>query len=229
MHVKTSSIIAGGSFLLSFLVGLIGGAGFPMILVRALVFALLSFVLSEIIHLVTERFLINAPTAMPEDIPPAGSYVNISVTSDVDTKSSETTEITGAQVDIIETAKTEKTGEVPVGTSADDLRSVSLPASGLLDRETKSGYTNTMDSGQNSLATYLSSDELAELSTNTAMPVQDGKLPDMENMADAFIEKEEEESFTSPSRRRSGKTTGVLENYDPAKLAGAIRTILQKK
>lgn len=231
MHVKTSGIIAGGSFLLSFVVGIIGRAGFPMLFVRAFVFALLSFVLSELIHLVTERFLIDAATAMDGNIQPAGSYVDISVSDDSGVKLSETTEITdGAPAGTVEGAETAKTGAVSVGASNDAL-SGALPASRLLDQDPKSGYTETMDSGTDSLAAHPPSDEKADLFTNTAMPLKDGTLSDMEeSMVDAFVEKREDELFKPHSQKRSGKAAEFVgKNYDPVKLAGAIKTILRQE
>jgi hypothetical protein len=230
MHVKTSGIIAGGAFLLSFLVGLIGGAGFPMILVRALVFAMLFFVLSGIIHLVMERFLIDVPVAIDGDVQPAGSYVDISVADASDAEPSEIAEITDSvPAGIGEVARSTKTGAVSADALEDDLLSGALLASPL-DQETKTGYTETTDSGADSLATHPPSDEVAELFANTAMPLKNGKLPDMESMADTFVEKGEEELFRSPSRKRAGKITEVLgKNYDPIKLAGAIKTVLQQK
>ncbi|MDR2782443.1 MAG: hypothetical protein LBB48_01125 [Treponema sp.] len=241
MHVKTSGVIAGGFFLLSFLVGLIGGAGFPMILVRAIVFALFSFVLSEAIHLVAERFLLDSPAATDKEMSPAGSHVDIAVEDDSGAEASDAAVIMDqAPASGAESAKTAvKTALAGSLIPDEGVLSSALPASGSLDMDAKSpfvaadgrgvaGGTGADSEAADSLPPAFGA--MDTLFSNTAMPLKDVKLPDMEHMTDSFVEKEEAELFEPPPRRHSGKAVEALgKNYDPAKAANAIKTLLQRE
>ncbi|MDR2447471.1 MAG: hypothetical protein LBD58_09340 [Treponema sp.] len=247
MHVKTSGGIAGGAFLLSFLIGLIGGAGFPMLLVRAPVFALVSFVLSEVIHLVVERFLIYSPVAAGEEALPAGSHVDISVEDASSAEPSETVAILDiAASDGTEVAEAAAKTSAEFETASDEFLDKAslvgvLPINGALDEDAKNVHAETADgvaSGAD-FAGELAADSPAgdsaafgameTLFPNTAMPLKDVKLPDMESTSDAFVEKKKE-LFEPPTWKQTGKSSEALgKNYDPAKVANAIKTLLQQK
>ncbi|MDR0706932.1 MAG: hypothetical protein LBF60_03515 [Treponema sp.] len=236
MHVKTSGGFAGGFFFLSFLIGLISGAGFPMILVRALVFALFSFVLSEAIHLVVEHFLIDSPAAKSGDARSAGSHVDISVEDASSAEPSETAVILDRAASGGAESATASDGFLDGG----PLLGI-LPINGALDGEAESVPAETADGAINGAdsAGAPTADSPAEdsaefgametLFSNTGMPLKDVKLPDMENATGAFVEKKEE-SIAPPPRKRMGKSTGALgKTYDPTKAANAIKTLLQQK
>ncbi|MDR0376030.1 MAG: hypothetical protein LBH85_10005 [Treponema sp.] len=254
MHVKTSGGIAGGAFFLSFLVGLIGGAGFPALLVRALAFALFSFVLSEVIHLVVRRFLINSPATVDKEAQPASSHVNISVEDDPEAEAAETAAIadqaSSGGAKFVETAAKATAAAAP---GADDVATGgvlsdegsllgALPASGVLDVEAKSVLAETAGGGGENdgggadgvkdaeSAPPPAFDTTDMLFPNTAMPLKDVKLPDIEHMSGAFVEKKEEELFEPPPRKHVKEASEVLgKNYDPTKVANAIKTLLQQK
>lgn len=210
--------IAGGAFLLSFLTGLVGGAGFPLILVRAFFFALFAFALSEAIHLVVKQFLIDSPGAAGEEEPLAGSHVDISVE---DVSSAEPPE-TAVIVD----------HAPPGGFPDEEALLEAASASEALDMEAKSAFAETTDGGSddaNSATPAEPPGAMDTLFSNVPMPLKDVKLPDMEHMADAFVEKKEEELFQPPPRKQTGKAIEALgKNYDPAKVANALKTLLRK-
>jgi hypothetical protein len=238
MHVKTSGSIAGGAFILSFLIGLIGGAGFPLILVRALVFALFGFALSEGIHLVVKQFLIEPPNVTDGDAPPAGSHVDISVEDASGVEPSSTVIKDQAPTGGAEFAKPTTTASraddaaSAGGLSNEDALFGAAPASGALDVEAKNVLAETADAdGANSAAAAspAANGAMETLFSNVPMPLKDVKLPDMENMTDAFVEKKEEELFEPPPRKQTRKAAEALgKNYDPAKVANAIKTLLRK-
>jgi hypothetical protein len=230
MHVKTNGGVASGAFLLSFFVGLIGGAGFPMLLVRALVFAVFAVVLSEAIHLVAKQFLIASASA-DKEARPAGSHVDISVEGDSGAEPSE-------PVAIMDHAPAGGAGPVKptAALSDEELLLGALPASEAPDME--AGVpAETADDGdaagagaESAAAAPAEFGAMDMLFPNTPMPLKDVKLPDIERMTGAFVEKEEEELFEPPPRKHTENAVGALgKNYDPAKVANAIKTLLQRK
>jgi hypothetical protein len=78
---KISGIAAGMGFILSFLLGLITGASFPLVLIRALIFAALFFALSGIGHWVIEKYLPELLDTVRDrgEVPTLGAQVDISV------------------------------------------------------------------------------------------------------------------------------------------------------
>jgi hypothetical protein len=87
LHIKVSGGIAGAAFVLSFLLGLIGRAGFPVILIRALVFAVVFFGLIEGIYVVVKRFLpelLGKEEVVEEEAESSGSNIDILVDDESD-------------------------------------------------------------------------------------------------------------------------------------------------
>jgi hypothetical protein len=206
MHVKTSGIIAGGAFALSFLVGLIGSAGFPALPVRALVFSGLFFALSEIIQMIIGRFIPDLLTGQADDAL-AGSHVDISVE---DAAVGEPTGGGGAAAGDMDSGAQTDGGKVP-------------------DRKIESGYTGTTERGEaDSKPAGL---ESVSSIPDVAVPLKKGELPDIKGMMDAFVEQEEEEPLVEPPPRRSSVKSGEIfgKNFDPSKVAGAIKTMLKKE
>jgi cytoskeletal protein RodZ len=93
MRVNIGGIVAGVAFILSFLIGLIGQASFPAILIRAFLFAGIFFALFLVIQIVGKKFLSNfefvKESGEEESEPPPGSRVDISVEDDASTDQAE--------------------------------------------------------------------------------------------------------------------------------------------
>ncbi|GHV73839.1 hypothetical protein AGMMS49940_11410 [Spirochaetia bacterium] len=80
---KISGIAAGAGFILSFLLGIIAGASFPLVLIRAFVFAALFFALVSAGYWAIGRYLPELLDAVPEK-PTLGARVDISVGDDTE-------------------------------------------------------------------------------------------------------------------------------------------------
>jgi hypothetical protein len=86
---KISGIAAGAGFILSFLLGLITGASFPLVLIRALIFAAVFFALVSAGYWAISRHLPDLIDAVSDTIPakgeaasPLGAQVDISLGDD---------------------------------------------------------------------------------------------------------------------------------------------------
>ena len=64
LNLKIGGIFAGIAFILSFILGLAGGTGMPLLIIRPVIFAGLFFVISGLIKLLVSRFL---PEILEED------------------------------------------------------------------------------------------------------------------------------------------------------------------
>jgi hypothetical protein len=200
MHLKTSGVIAGAAFMLSFILGLIGHAGFPMILIRALVFAILFLILVEAIYMLIDRFLSNIAGNAPESAASPGQRVDISL-DDEDT-------FPAPPADLPE----DKGGEA-------NRQNVASSDEKNLDQSEERGYTENI------------ARELASMpSVTDVLSSKVDDLPDMETMSDAFDESEMDESVLSRPVHHSVDKKGskVGKQFDPAKMAGAIKTLLSQ-
>jgi hypothetical protein len=79
---KLSGVFAGLGFVLSFLVGLVAGANFPLILIRAFVFAAIFFALSSAGYGAIQMFLPELLSKTPANAPVLGGQVDISIGGD---------------------------------------------------------------------------------------------------------------------------------------------------
>jgi hypothetical protein len=79
---KISGIFAGAGFVLSFLVGLFTGAQFPLLLIRALIFAAVFFALSGAIYGAIQLYLPDLLALNSREIPALGGQVDISIGDD---------------------------------------------------------------------------------------------------------------------------------------------------
>jgi hypothetical protein len=192
-HLKTSSGIAVAALALSFLIGLIGGAGFPMLLIRAFVFAALFFGLAELIHALTSRFLpeLFQEKNDEEETPSTGTHIDISV----------------------------EDGDMEKLATAPDEQ----PAQGL-DQMTESGYTEK--NAETGTEAFTPTPPVTEVLSS-----RNGDLPDIDNMADAFtVDDDDDALFSPPPRRKAASGTNPLgKNFDAAKMAGAIQTVLRRE
>jgi hypothetical protein len=79
---KLSGIFAGAGFVLSFLVGLFSGAHFPLLLIRAVIFAAVFFALSGAFYAAIQMYLPELLAGDSGDLSAMGGQVDISVGDD---------------------------------------------------------------------------------------------------------------------------------------------------
>jgi hypothetical protein len=79
---KISGMFAGAGFVLSFVVGLVSGAHFPLILIRACVFAAIFFALSSAAYGAMQLYLPELFAGDSDAVPTLGAQVDISVGDD---------------------------------------------------------------------------------------------------------------------------------------------------
>ena len=56
-NLKTSGIIAGAAFILSFLIGIVSGTSMPMLIIRPLVFTVVFFIITTVVYYLVHQFL----------------------------------------------------------------------------------------------------------------------------------------------------------------------------
>jgi hypothetical protein len=81
---KISGIFAGAGFVLSLVVGLITGAHFPLLLIRAFIFAAVFFALASAGYGAIQMYLPELLSTHDGNVPALGAQVDISVGDDVD-------------------------------------------------------------------------------------------------------------------------------------------------
>jgi hypothetical protein len=236
LHLKTSGIAAIGAFVLSFFIGIIGGAGFPLLLFRALLFSAVFFILSEGIYFITERFLADKPP------PVSGSRVDIVV----DDETAAETVLDDAEA-AAESAEDGGALELPTSLAdiptplsdiqpADDPRPVDAEDGASVDAAevaASEGAVVEETASVDGASTDGASIEAAssDAASTAMLDVGDAPLPDMEGMSRAFNENDEEDLFEPPPRRTTPERSveEVLgKHIDPKKVAGAIRTLLKQ-
>ncbi|MDR2158586.1 MAG: hypothetical protein LBP23_00800 [Treponema sp.] len=227
---------AGLGFLLSFLVGIVSGAGLSWALVRALFFGVVFFILAGIIRFLVDHFLPDLLSAGEDGADSSaipGSRVDISVGDDQE-----------AAVLPFALPDDSLTGEEP-GDIADLLNGniVSMvppppgPSMQGMDQKEEEGYTESRKPGFQSKVSGggpgADPGEKAAASEGLRSPED---LPDLDSMAEVFQSKENEEpvsggqsSFGGPggkADRNRGKS--MAGDFNPKDLASAIQTILSK-
>lgn len=243
-NFKISGFAAGAAFVLSLLVGLVSGAPAPILLLRALLFAVLFFLLICLVFWLLNQFVPELLSAADDglDLAP-GSRVDISVGPD---------RIEGAfpagdhdAVDDIE-----KTPPLSAPGDADSLFS----APGGLDQGEEGGYTTggslpaewpdgnsagkgagfeTADSGEIDLMPDFDSLSAAFFSNADSPAAGGGEKPAEPEEISAF----ETPAFDSPESgapepRRplsSSKNSSMKGDFNPKELAQAIQTVLKKE
>jgi hypothetical protein len=206
-NFKASGIAAVTAFVLSLVVGLISGSGFLVVLIRALLFGILFFVLSCLVFWLLGQFV---PELLSEreddfDIPSPGSNVNISVGGPV-------------------------SGAFPMDNSetVDDIGGRAF-ASAPLDQDANAGYTE--EEGD------LDGLETPSTGRLGASPdAGEEVLPDMDGISEDAPQTGGVDmgvSFdTSESKRRDSASKRGKEalggDFNPKELAQAIRTVLKK-
>jgi hypothetical protein len=219
INLKWSAFAGGFGFVISLLVGLISGAGFPLALIRAGIFGAVFFVLAGLVWVVINNFipeLLYSGTGDEDSGLKPGSRVDISVG------------------DGQETALPEMyrgSGEDEVDNISDLINGKTAPPNNTgMDQNREDSYTK--NSGVELQA------ESPAVSTGTSAGDEydlGGALPDLDSMSEAFVRGGEEaaevEVETPLAERRpiGNKTQSLKGDFDPKELAAAIRTKINKE
>jgi hypothetical protein len=215
-NVKLSGIAGALAFAVSFLLGIISGTRIPVVLLRALIFAVVFMVLSGGIYVLISMYL--PDLLSPPDSP--GSHVDISVEDPGEE---------GLNTSYFQ-SEGENSGEF--GDNQDDA----------LDQNHEDGYTMGGEAGISSEEPVQGS--LTELDspseTGGSEPAASDDLPDFDRMASVF-----EDAGPVPSAGSSGppeefnvqfvggsgnkNTPEMAEDFDIKEMASAIQTILKRE
>lgn len=234
-NIKTSAIIGGGAFILSFLISIISGTTMPVLVIRPLIFAFVFFAISALIPVLVGRFLpelLDRNSPAPEIIPPAGSRIDI---TEEEAPPASVRAFFGAQAD----------------DSDDGLGNISdlvgaRMAAGSQEEESAAGLD------QNSQDGYNENGGLEELSepepprkpaipktAETGIPDSVDVLPDLDSMAGMFSADSAAEStdtaeysgqsFARKPLSASGKAPEWSGDFNVRELAAGLRTVLNKE
>ncbi|MDR0601233.1 MAG: hypothetical protein LBG42_02525 [Treponema sp.] len=256
-NLRWCGIAGGGAFLLSFLVALISGAGFPALLMRPLLFGVAFFVLAGGIWLLVNRFvpdLLSSGEEEAGDVP--GSRVDISVGDDIRPAGGGALPSAGAEEDVGNIAELlsggSGAGSVPPGASREKSPG--------LDQNGEGGYTEReRDAAQGDVPVFSAAPKSAKSAAAVPSSASADALPDLDSMAEAFLSRPEPaaeslkdaaesrntagadswsgvgplsgESEAVPPverRRTSGKGQSMGGDFNPKDLASAMRTLLSK-
>lgn len=210
---KISAMVAGVAFILSLLFGLLAGATFLVVLIRAFGFALLFFVLSGVAYWLITQFIpelldLSGNGASEAPIPPdLGTRVNISVEDETPPPDSLSAQIV-----------------------KDDLEEDEFISEKALDQNNEDGYTEKEEG-------TVQTESTVESSPSPALPIgvidDVDELPDLEGMSDAFVmplsEDSESEVTSTRAAVSSPRSKGSSSaSFDPKEMAMAIQTILKR-
>ncbi|MDR1899280.1 MAG: hypothetical protein LBQ55_04660 [Treponema sp.] len=237
-NLKWCGVAAGFGFVLSFLVGIISGAGLSWALVRALIFGAAFFALAGGIWFLVNRFLPDLFSAGEDEAGMSGmpgSRVDISVGDE------ENAVLPSALPDTFQAD--EEPGNIADLLSG-NVVSMTSPAGGSMrgmDQKGEEGYTENRESEfQTKAPDGAFGTDFAE---RTAAPAAGGSsggagsgevLPDLDAMAEAFRPRGDEAAeFVSdrqppPRSPGGGKGQSMAGDFNPKDLASAIQTILSK-
>ncbi|GHU47148.1 hypothetical protein FACS1894200_02060 [Spirochaetia bacterium] len=223
-NLKFSCLAAGLACVLSILIGLISGASLFIVFARALGFGALFFVVSAVIGILISKFipelLVPQELGMPGQI---GSKVDVTVGEDTETYSNAALPF-------------EDDSDEDLG-NLDSLADIQKQDTRGLDQSEQTPYTNSADEGTATSAVQAASFDDFGTSDLDSMDV----LPDLEDMAKAFLHSDEtdEDSDDSigavvldeteakrPSQFSKGKNPAG--NFNPKDMAAALQTMLKK-
>ncbi|MDR2096501.1 MAG: hypothetical protein LBP76_13445 [Treponema sp.] len=251
--MRINGIIAGLAFIISVLVGSLSGGAFLIVLLRALIFAVVFFVIAAGINLAVSRFLPELLDMNDNDRP--GSHIDVTV-EDEDNPIALPDEDSEGDVDNIGELVGESGGEGE-GSFENIMEGTGL------DRPGKNGYTVNTEAGEDtSFSDNKSIDPHASPLTDkqamskpnirTSADVQDFQpaipsrssedadsvdvLPDLEDMAKAFLpsegaDKEESAFEDAPQKKqsKSGKGKSLAGDFSSKDMAQALQTILKRE
>jgi hypothetical protein len=211
-NFKISGIAGGAAFGLSFLIGLISGSGFVVMMLRALGFGALFFVLFCVVFWILGQFI---PDILSNDDPDiSGSRVNITVDGRIEGafptgNSNEVDNIEGKRTASVKGGYASGEGSVSAG----------------MDLEDQSGYTDKEDG--------LGNGGSGEIGVSGG-----GGVPDFDVLSGSFaassgdVEEAEPVVFESEPRRPlsvGGGKSDIMGDFNPKDLARGIQTVLKKE
>jgi hypothetical protein len=224
INIKWSGVAGVCGFAFSLLVGIVSGAGFPLLLIRAFIFGVVFFVLAGGVWMLINNFV-------PELLFPGENEADFS----------EAGPVSGSRVDISvgdgqESALPEKYGfsgaEDEVGNITDLLNGKITPENNPgMDQKREDGYTKNSGMEFQTEGNKASPGPSALSGEDIDLP---GGLPDLDSMAAAFIPSSAEPvespaDIPSPARRPGGnKPQSLKGDFNPKDLAAAIRTKISK-
>ena len=232
--IKVSAIASGSAFVLSLLIGLMGRASFPVLIMRSLFFGVLFFALTTLITLLVNRFLpelLEDPDTPPPELIIPGSKINIreessalpaAMQENIYARPDDSEEDLGNIADAGSTgpAVSGQNSEISPGTNdANSLQDVSAGKSGM-DQARQNGY--------NALGNSFAPDSGGGLDV----------LPDLESLAGAFLPSsgDRDEAIQdypgedAPKKSLSGNKPQKMDgDFHPKELAAGIRTVLNKQ
>lgn len=224
---KLSGIAAGIGFILSFLLGIITGAGLPLLLIRAVIFAALFFVLVSIGYGAISIYLPELLSNSVEE-PGFGSQVDISIGDDEGQDSG-----ISLEAESFGDGLNEFTGNPD---DSDENRD-SLPGN-TLDQKSEDGYTEkrSLEDAPRPLQAALPTE--LHFSTDEVDSVD--VLPDLDSMSGAFsagsVSKGGESAVgVSPGEpfdhagKISSEKAGLDGDFNVQEMASAIQTILKRE
>ncbi|TVQ23303.1 MAG: hypothetical protein EA382_10295 [Spirochaetaceae bacterium] len=220
---KTSAIVGGSAFVLSALVGLIGGVGFGVLVLRAAIGAALFAAGAAAVEVVIERFLPELRSTADAAPAPTGS----------------------GRVDIVVDDDLSSDGYTPGGTFGDDFDGGSAESDDAYgsDADDDGAFASSPDdtgefddgvgSSGRSEGGAIDDDEPEELEavdvdgTPERGPISDDadNLPDMDRMSESF----QSGVASVVDARTDGVDGGGRSGEDPSLMARAIRTVLKRE
>jgi len=226
--IKLSIISAAAAFAVSFLIGLLSGTGFLFLLFRAVIFAIIFFILSGAAYWTISTFLPDllssesAPQEGDEFAP--GSRVNLSVGEGDDTE--------------IETSELYANTDGRFDSSQNDDDAAELEEFTQNNGYGAEGTENRIGMDQKAEAAYTGqSDESGKSSLTGAKPALPTMLsgdvdvlPDLESLSDSFISPitEVESEKGSVKTHSTAKAAVGGDTFDMKEMASAIQTILKR-
>jgi hypothetical protein len=246
-NVRISGIAAGLAFILSFLLGIAGGASFPTLLLKPLIFAILFFIIAGLAYFLVSHFLpeLMDETWEPEteeDVP--GSRVNIT-----EEEPSAQAFYAAAKADDSE----DNLGNISdlIGTDEESGGGLSnnRPEMGM-DQQGKDQYTRResgasvdAQAGFGMEGASRPAEGIGRAAGTFPASVSGGDpvdvLPDLDSLAGAFLpgsgedaaDTTEYSTSAAPAKRPSASSKGqkMEGDFNPKELAAGIRTILKKE
>jgi hypothetical protein len=215
---KISGIFAGAGFILSFLVGLFSGAQFPLLLIRAFIFAAIFFALSGVGYGAIRLYLPELLTGDSPEIPVLGGQVDISVGEDEGAAEGISLESGGLG------EETDKFLENPGDFGGDTL-----------DQIGEAGYTGEGDVEEIQEPSQPALPGGLDFSPGDAETVD--MLPDLDTMSGVFNSPSgggrEPAGTGSPggpaAPGRAANKKGIDEDFNVQEMASAIQTILKRE
>jgi hypothetical protein len=233
--MKLSAAAAGAAFLLSFLLGLISGATFLFVLIRAAIFGALFFGFAVAVHMLLSRFLPEllglSGTEAKEGESEVGSRIDLVVDDD------------GGRMEAASETIERPRKRVATDEEAEDIEAF-LPADGVDEGAAQASEAVGLDQGSEGRYTERKGTDGAPFTTGgkgaePALPpglIDDvDVLPDLETMSDSFVSPLVEDAAqrsaneTFPSKASSTfQVTESGSEFDPREMAAAVQTILKR-